>query len=63
MAVDDSKVHFAYSLNGKKFTACGDEFAMKEGKWIGAKLGFVSAESDAKADRGWIEADWIRLTP
>ena len=63
MTVDDSKVHFAYSLNGKKFTACGDEFAMKEGKWIGAKLGFVSAESDAKADRGWIEADWIRLTP
>ena len=62
-SVDDSKLHFAYSLNGKKFTPCGDEFKMKEGKWIGAKFGFVAAETDPKVDRGWIEADWIRVTP
>ncbi|MCR4959562.1 MAG: glycoside hydrolase 43 family protein [Prevotella sp.] len=56
-------VRFAYSLNNKKWTACGEPFQMKEGKWIGAKFGFVSAETDAKADRGWVEADWIRVTP
>ena len=60
--VNDSKLRFAYSRDGKKFTDCGDEFQMKEGKWIGAKFGFVSAETDAKADRGWVEADWIRVT-
>lgn len=60
--VDDSKLHFAYSLNGKKFTNCGSEFKMKEGKWIGAKFGYVAAETNAKADRGWVEADWIRIT-
>ncbi len=60
--VKDSKVRFAYSLNGKKFTDCGSEYPMKEGKWIGAKFGFVSAESDPKCDRGWIDADWIRVT-
>ncbi len=62
LSVADSKLHFAYSMNGKKFTDCGTEFQMKEGKWIGAKFGFVSAETDAKADRGWVEADWIRVT-
>ena len=55
-------VHFAYSLNGKKFTACGEPFEMRQGKWIGAKFGFVAAEPDPKVDRGWVEADWIRVT-
>ena len=60
--VDNSMLRFAYSLNGKKFKDCGTEFQMKEGKWIGAKFGFVAAETNAKADRGWVEADWIRIT-
>ena len=58
----DPVVNFAYSLNGKKFTECGEAFKMKQGKWIGAKFGFVSVETDAKADRGWIDVDWIRVT-
>ena len=62
LCVDNSKLHFAYSLNGKKYTDCGKEFIMKEGKWIGAKFGFVAAETNHKADRGWVEADWIRIT-
>ena len=62
LTVDNSKVNFAYSSDGKKFTPCGTEFQMREGKWIGAKFGFVSVETDAKADRGWVEADWIRVT-
>ena len=56
-------VHFAYSLDGKKFTDCGTAFPMRQGKWIGAKFGFVSVETDAKADRGWLDVDWIRVTP
>ncbi len=62
LTVDDSKLHFSYSMNGKKFMECGDEFKMREGKWIGAKFGFIAAETNAKADRGWVEADWIRVT-
>ena len=61
MAVSDSQVRYYYSLNGKKFTECGDVFQMREGKWIGAKFGFVAVEKDQKADRGWIDADWIRV--
>jgi len=63
LTVNDSKVRFAYSLNNKKWTECGNEFQMREGKWIGAKFGFVSAETTPNADRGWLEADWIRVTP
>ena len=55
-------VRFAYSTDGKKFNTCGDTFKMKEGKWIGAKFGYISAETDANADRGWVDADWIRIT-
>ncbi len=61
LSVSDSKVRFAYSHDGKKFTACGSEFQMKEGKWIGAKFGYIAAETDANADRGWVEADWIHV--
>ena len=54
-------VQFAYSLNGKKFQDCGELFQMRQGKWIGAKFGFISAETNPKADRGWVDADWIRI--
>ncbi len=54
-------VQFAYSLNGKKFQDCGELFQMRQGKWIGAKFGFISAETNSKADRGWVDADWIRI--
>ena len=62
LSVKDSKVHFAWSQEGWKYTDCGDTFQMKEGKWIGAKFGFIAAEGDPKCDRGWVDADWIRIT-
>ena len=62
MKVKNSKVKFAWSENGKKFKDASGEIPMKEGKWIGAKFGFVSVETNAKADRGWVDADWIHVT-
>ncbi len=55
-------VNFAWSQNGKKFTPCGSQYEMKQGKWIGAKFGFVAVDTNPKTDRGWIDADWIRVT-
>lgn len=54
-------VQFSYSTDGKKFEDCGEAFKMRQGKWIGAKFGFIAAETNAKSDRGWIDADWIRI--
>ena len=55
-------VSFAWSQNGKQFKPCGQQYDMKQGKWIGAKFGFVAVDTNPKTDRGWIDADWIRVT-
>ncbi len=62
MTVNDGTMQFSWSKNGRKFETCGEPFTMREGKWIGAKVGFVSAETNPTADKGWVEADWIRFT-
>ena len=62
MKVKDSQVKFLWSLDGRTYKSCSDVFKMREGKWIGAKFGYVSVDTNAKSDRGWIDADWIRIT-
>lgn len=62
MNVDNGKCQFAYSLDGKHFKDAGVPFTMRQGKWIGAKMGFVSACSGRKGNRGWLDADWFRVT-
>ena len=62
MTVSDGRVSFAYSLNGKKFQLAGSSFQMCEGKWIGAKIGFVAVEDNAKSDVGLLDIDWFRVT-
>lgn len=59
--VADGKCGFSYSLDGKKFKSAGETFTMNEGKWIGAKFGYVSEEPAGKSNSGWIDADWIRV--
>ena len=62
MVVKDGNCQFFYSTDGKKYQLAGESFKMREGKWIGAKMGFVSVEPDGNTDRGWVEADWFRIT-
>ena len=62
MKVADGKCRFYYSMHGKSFKEVGEELKMKEGKWIGAKIGFVATEPAGKTNRGWIDADWFRVT-
>ena len=56
-------VSFAWSQDGKKFKDCGQQYTMKQGKWIGAKFGLIAVETNPKVDRGWVDADWIRIAP
>ena len=63
MTVWDGQCRFSYSLDGKRYKEAGDSFTMRQGKWIGAKFGFVSECHDRKgANRGWLDVDWIRIT-
>ncbi|MDE6354211.1 MAG: glycoside hydrolase 43 family protein [Prevotella sp.] len=59
---EGAKLKFSYSKNGKKFEEVGDEFQMREGKWIGAKFGFVAEEPAGKGVTGFMDIDWIRVT-
>jgi hypothetical protein len=58
----EASVRFAYSTDGKKYTDVGDAFTMRQGKWIGAKIGLMAAEPAGKKVRGWIDVDWFRIT-
>ena len=62
LSVKDGFVDFSYSSDNKHFKVAGDSFQMREGKWIGAKFGFVAECFDRKASRGWLDIDWIRIT-
>lgn len=61
IAVADGSCRFSYSLDGRHFKPAGEAFTMREGKWIGAKLGFVAEADPAQTERGWMDADWISI--
>jgi beta-xylosidase len=54
--------NFFYSEDGKKYTAIGTDFTAKEGKWIGAKLGFLALRNGTINDAGSVRLDWFRVT-
>ena len=60
--VSDGYARFAYSMDGKHYKDAGERFRLKEGKWIGAKVGYVAQCWQRKSNRGWIDADWFRVT-
>ncbi len=62
MTIKDGQCSYSYSTDGKRFKPAGDAFKMREGKWIGAKFGFVSECTSRKELRGWLDMDWIRIT-
>ncbi|MDD6891709.1 MAG: glycoside hydrolase 43 family protein [Bacteroidales bacterium] len=58
------KCRLSYSLDGKKFVPFGQEFQVKEGKWIGAKVGtFCTRPALVSNDGGWADIDWFRIEP
>ncbi len=52
---------FSYSTDGKKFHKTTEQFTARQGKWIGAKVGLFSTAPYGK-ERGWVDADWFRIT-
>ncbi|MFV8341241.1 glycoside hydrolase 43 family protein [Flavobacterium sp. XS2P39] len=52
---------FFYSEDGKKYTTIGNDFTAKEGKWIGAKFGFLALRNGIINDAGSVSIDWIRI--
>ncbi|MGI6231645.1 MAG: glycoside hydrolase 43 family protein [Prevotella sp.] len=63
MTVNDGKLNFSYSTDGKHFKSAGTDFKLREGKWIGAKMGFVATDQNTKGDFGLMDIDWFKVTP
>lgn len=53
---------FFYSENGQKFNPIGNSFTAKQGKWIGAKIGFLALRNGSTNDAGNVQIDWFRIT-
>lgn len=53
---------FSYSLDGQVFDPLGEVFPAREGRWIGAKLGFFARRLGTTHDAGYVDIDWIRFT-
>ncbi len=59
----DNKATFYYSYDNKKFVQIGNDFSIKEGLWIGAKMGmFCTRTNSTINDSGWMQVDWFRVT-
>lgn len=57
----DASCAFSYSLDGNKYQFLGNSFTAKEGKWIGAKIGFFCSRPVTNNDGGRIDIDWFRI--
>ena len=61
MSIKDGVCCFSYSLNGKRYKPAGEPFTMREGRWIGAKFGFVAEQLTSATDRGWLDIDEVKV--
>ena len=52
---------FSYSVDGRDFTPVGEPFTAREGRWIGAKVGFVFTRPGKFNDAGSVDIDWFRF--
>jgi len=53
---------FSYSADGEDYTPIGSSFKAREGKWIGAKVGFFALGTNVVNDAGTADLDWFRVT-
>jgi len=52
---------WSYSLDGRKYVKIGTPFELREGKWIGAKLGFFNTRAGKKNDAAFFDIDYIQF--
>lgn len=55
------KCFFSFSPDGVNFTAIGEVFTAREGKWIGAKVGLFAVGTAPTREMGYADVDWFRV--
>ncbi len=61
MEMKRSRCYFSYSWDGKRYTRIDHELLAREGKWIGAKVGFFCNRPTKAKAGGWLDIDYIRV--
>lgn len=56
-----AECNFSYSTDGQLFTAMDTKFKAREGRWIGAKVGFYALREGVINDAGSADIDWFRV--
>jgi hypothetical protein len=59
----DAVCSFSYSTDGKTFSAVGEPFTARKGKWIGAKVGLFAVRIGKTRETGYADFDWFRIEP
>lgn len=60
--VKGAECTFSYSFDGNSFTSLGNAFKAREGRWIGAKVGFYALREGIINDAGSADIDWFRIS-
>jgi beta-xylosidase len=59
--MDKAMAKYSYSNDGCIFKPIGDTFAIKPGRWIGAKAGVFLLTQNAVSFNSWVDIDWFRF--
>ncbi len=57
-----AECRFSYSTDGNTFIESDGLFKAREGKWIGAKVGFYALRNGIINDAGSADIDWFRIS-
>lgn len=58
----DATCMYSYSLDDKKYVTLGNSCIIREGVWIGAKIGTFCLRPIEGNDGGRVDIDWFRIT-
>lgn len=58
---ENAMCQFSFSTDGRNFQNFGAPFKAREGKWIGAKIGFFFTRPGKFNDAGTVDIDWFRF--
>jgi len=56
-----ARCRFAYSTDGRAFTAAGDVFTARPGVWVGAKTGLFAVGRAGATAGGHADWEWFRV--
>ena len=57
----NATAQFSYSLDGTHFEPIGASFTVRQGRWIGAKVGLFALGTAPATEYGYADVDWFRV--